>query len=259
MGWNWSWRDRGWRWSRRSGGSRGEIPPDSQPGIVGNGWLDAGIVFLILGLAILLVVAIHFVGAWSRERLRAQRQRRQEAQKAVIEEAVTKALGLAHQDRAGRQRAAELEQDKRWRAVPQMGHPAPPWGSESVIIWLHVPHNDRYSDHVGEAFTCEVWRSAYAYKSRQTIRIRGRTRMLPCGFPSRLEEPQDPWKENLAYRASPGGRRDGEYVVVWRNSASGEAVATCSFWFRLRRYELFPTGDQPTGTGWNSGMEIPSS
>lgn len=117
-------------------------------------------------------------------------------------------------------------------------------------LWLHVPHNDTYAEHVGEAAVCEVWRSAYVYRARQAARYDSGHGCFTAVFPSDFEEPPDPW---LLNPTPPGGRRDGEYTVVWRLEPDGEAVAHTWFRFKNGRYELFNADREPASTDWKCG------
>lgn len=134
-----------------------------------DGWYIVPLIIGVVGfLALIVILALWGFSAvrqWrtrhpSRRKTRADAARRQQDRVNAAAEAKAKLdLKIAEQ----------AEANKNYRAVPQMGTPPVPWGSESVILWLHVPNSDTFTSHVGETVWCEVWRSAYAYRTTNEI------------------------------------------------------------------------------------------
>jgi hypothetical protein len=224
-----------------------------------DGWYIVPLVIAVIGFLVLIAV----LASWgysvlrrrwaSRPPSRRARQRQAEKQRLKREADAEEA-----QITAEKERADEAERNKQYRTAIRMRHPAPAWGPESVDLWLYIPHNDTYADHVGQTAQCEVWRSAYVYRSPQLPFDADHgafTTIFPAAFGDVCG---DPWRMNPESPAGFGGRRDGEYVVVWRNQ-DGEAVASTSFWYWHGRYYLSSTGAYPAKAGWNSGMGIPIS
>jgi hypothetical protein len=214
-------------------------------------WVVVGAV-LVAALGLLLWERVH--------RWRVHRHLRRQAERSQRETAeAIKRVSQANRRRELERQAEQKEENRRWRPTTQIGTPPAPWGSETPILWLHIPHNDMYADHVGETVVCEVWRSAYVHKSATEIEYDANHGTFRAVFPTDFMASADPWRTNPEPPGGFGGLRDGEYVVVWRSRPGGAAIATTSFWYSHGLYLLFATNIQPARAGGNSGMGSPIS
>ena len=106
-----------------------------------------------------LVSGVLLAALWLAERrrlsTRPSRRQRREAERVLRHaEVARQEVDQANREREAMRRVERVEQSKRWRALPQIGKPAAPWGAESVNLWLHVPQKDTYGQHIGETVVC---------------------------------------------------------------------------------------------------------
>jgi hypothetical protein len=229
-------RDRGWRRSDRLGAfvdAPRTTPGLPQPGIAGNWWVLAGITFVILGLLVLLLTGGHMCWSYWRSRPRRHPTRRERRERKQAERE-TQSTSQASRDEDERRRAEQVERNRKWQPMSRLVAPVPPWGPESVELFLHAPHEDTYAQHTGKTALCEVWRGAHVHRA-QAIPYDGDHGLFRIIFPDGFDLPDDPWLRN----PEPiGGYRDGTYRVVWRFEPNGPVVAEATISFKFGRLVL---------------------
>jgi hypothetical protein len=186
----------------------------------------------IVVIAVCLVLILAITAAETRQRRRRtrptrrqQKQADQKARQAAEAEAVQQAQQAKLQ---ADQRAARLEQNKRWYAGHRLVQKS--FTEESVDFYLHCPLNDTFAMHVGRTATCEIWNGCYSERAENLPfdAEQGHGYFLAV-FPEQfVESSPNPWpKGNVQCR------------VVWRFTDDSDILAESTVKFRDGRLDLF--------------------